>query len=233
MIRLDKFLANQGFGTRKEVKKLIRKGAVKVDGIIQWKDDYKFDENTNVVSLYDEPVLYKEHTYIMLNKKPGYICANQDGLHATIFDLLPLRFQKMSTVGRLDLDTSGLLLITDDGILLHRLLSPNYHVWKNYEVSLEKNIDAEAISALCNGIDLGDFTTLPAKVDIVDEKKIHLSIREGKFHQVKRMLQAVNNEVIQLKRISFGPLELGDLDEGDWRELSDREIALLKEACRS
>ena len=228
-MRLDRFLANQGIGTRKEVKKLIRQGEVKVDGTIQWKEDYKFDEETSIVTLNDEVITYQKDIYIMMNKEPGYVCANQDDLHPTVFDCLPPSFQRLSTVGRLDKDTSGLLLISNDGVLSHRLLSPSHHVEKGYEVTLRLPIDQEQLTQLKRGIDLGDFTTMPAKAEILDEFRIHLFICEGNFHQVKRMVQAVGTEVVALKRFSFGPLQLDDLEAGNWRMLQESEVRKLRE----
>lgn len=232
MMRLDRYLANQGIGTRKEVKKLIRQGQIMVNGVIQWKDDCKIDEETAVVSCNGEILHYQKYIYILMNKEPGFVCANQDSLHPTVFDCLPPAYQQCSTVGRLDKDTSGLLLITNDGVLAHRLLSPVHHVEKGYEAVLRLPIDQKQTELLQKEMDLGDFITMPAKVKVLDENRIHLYICEGKFHQVKRMLQAVGNEVIRLNRFSFGPLQLDDdLPQGEWRLLTNDEIALLKEVA--
>lgn len=229
MIRLDRFLANQGMGTRKEVKKIIKKGLVKVDGIIIFKDDYKFDETVSIVMVDDEVIEYKKDIYILMNKPAGFVCANEDQLHETVFDLLPFSSQNLFSVGRLDKDTTGVLLISNDGVLAHRLLSPSRHVKKCYETDLAAPISEEQIKQLSAPLDLGDFVSMPAKVQVLEERKILLYICEGKFHQVKRMMKAVGNEVCALKRIQFGPLTLGSLDEGEWRFLSEDEIAALRE----
>lgn len=233
MMRLDRFLANQGIGTRKEVKKLIRSGIVKIDGVIVDREDVKFDENHSVVTLRGEPLVYQKDVYLLFHKPQGCVCANQDAMHATVFDYLPAAYRRLFVVGRLDKDTSGLLLITNDGVLAHRLLTPAHHVYKGYEVLLRDTVTKEQLAMLSEGIDLGDFTTLPAKVNVVDARRIHLFICEGKFHQVKRMLAAVGNEVLALHRFSFGPLCLGELEREAWRPLDDQEIASLREVSQS
>ena len=215
MMRLDRFLANQGMGTRKEVKKIIKKGLVKVDGTIIFKDDYKFDETASVVTVDDEVIEYQKDIYILMNKPAGFVCANEDHLHETVFDLLPFSSQNY------------------DGVLAHRLLAPSRHVEKCYETDLAAPISEEQIKLLSAPLDLGDFVTMPAKVQVLEERKILLRICEGKFHQVKRMMKAVGNEVCALKRIQFGPLTLGSLEEGEWRFLNEDEIVSLREVNKN
>lgn len=232
MIRLDRFLANQGIGTRKEVKQLIRQQLVRIDGVLIERGDHKFDEERCVVTLRDEVIEHHKDVYLLFHKPAGCVCANHDPLHPTVFDHLPACYQRLSTVGRLDKDTTGLLLISDDGVLAHRLLTPSRHVRKGYEATLAKEIDDAQVMALTTGIDLGDFTTMPAEVQLIDAHRVRLYICEGKFHQVKRMFHAVGNEVTALHRFSFGPLSLGDLPQGEWRPLRTEEIEELKEVSR-
>ena len=165
----------------------------------------------------------------MMNKPAGTVCANEDSLHETVFDLLPSLPKGMFTAGRLDLDTTGLLLITNDGPLAHRLLSPRRHVVKWYAVTLDAPLDAQALDRLRKGIDLGDFVSMPALIGSCEGNQMQLGIREGKYHQVKRMMKAVGREVRALHRYAFGPLTLDDLQPGEWRMLTALELHALKE----
>ncbi len=230
MMRLDKYLALAGFGTRKEIKKYIRDGLVCVNDEIIKKDDFKIDENKDHISFDGEEVVYENHVYLMMNKPANCICANEDSKHETVFDYIPeYAHRNLFSVGRLDIDTTGLLLITDDGDFAHEIISPKHQIPKVYECHLRDAISDEQIENLEKGIEFKDFKSLPAKVEVIDEYLIHLSIFEGKFHQVKRMLIAVGNEVVQLKRISIGKLMLDeDLNEGDYRNLSEEDFELLK-----
>lgn len=230
VMRLDKFLCECNIGTRSEVKKLISKRVVSVNGLIVKSPDFHVDENQDEIKVQDKIIAYKKYTYIMLNKPSGIITASRDKHAETVMDLIkPLPARDLFAVGRLDKDTTGLLLICNDGQLSHKLLSPKYHVDKKYIVSLKENITDEAIKLLEAGVDIGDEElTLPASVNKFCDTKIELTIHEGRYHQVKRMLEAVNNEVIGLHRSTFGALVLDDdLKPGEWRELDQNEIDSL------
>lgn len=228
-MRLDKLLAHAGYGTRKEVKALIKNKQVTVNGAIAVKDKQQIDEFHDDICVNGETLHYVQHQFIMMNKPAGVICANRDDYHETIMDLFDIFIgTDMFPVGRLDIDTEGLVLICNDGKLAHRLLSPRHHVDKCYEVHLAKPIDEQQLLRLSGEIDLGDFIAKPAKAEVLSDTCIHLMIQEGKFHQVKRMMQAVDNEVVYLKRLSFGPLSLDEtLDPGEWRYLTQAETEAL------
>lgn len=231
MMRLDKFLANEGIGTRKEVKKLIRSGAIEVNGDVCLKDDFKIDENVDKVSVDGQIIDYQKHVYLMMNKPSGTICSNDEGRYPTVFEYVSeYAHRDLFTVGRLDVDTVGLLLITDDGDFAHRIISPKSGMEKIYEVTLAVDITQKMIETLEKGIEFKDFVSLPAHVEVINPKLIHLGIMEGKFHQVKRMMIAVGNEVVHLKRIKIGDVCLDEnLIEGDYRLLTDEEFSLLNE----
>lgn len=231
MIRLDKFLAHAGLGTRKEVKQLIRSKRIKVNDQLVRNDDLKIDEQKDVVMLDDEPVNYEQTIYMMLNKPAGVISATYDEKQATVMDcfdeFIPL---DAFPVGRLDIDTEGLLLITNDGALAHELLAPKKHVDKVYYVKLKESITDEGIKALEAGIQINEEECCaPASVNKISEKEIELTIHEGKFHQVKRMMHAIDNEVLYLKRLRMGSLQLDEaLKCGEYRPLTKEEINGLK-----
>lgn len=230
MVRLDKFLCDCNIGTRNQVKDLIRKGQITVNGQIIKKADCKIDENADKIVCQNTPVTYRKYAYYMLNKPAGVVSATIDNTADTVISLLNgVTDKDLFPVGRLDKDTTGLLLITNDGELSHRLLSPRKHVDKQYLVGLRSPLAPDHIAQLEEGVDIGDDSkTLPAKVEVLSELQIILTIHEGRFHQVKRMLKAVDNEVLSLQRISFGPLTLDPtLNEGQFRELTAEEIKLL------
>jgi len=237
-MRLDKFLANSGVGTRKEVKELLKKRLIKVNDEIVKDGKIHVDENEDTVKYKDEIISYKKFVYIMLNKPNGVISATEDKVHKTVIDLLGDEYRTFEVfpVGRLDIDTEGLLLLTNDGVLSHNLLSPNKHVDKKYYVELEKLLTKMDIDKLENGVELKDFTTKDAKVEIIengeesDKIRVYITISEGKFHQVKRMFKAVGNEVKYLKRVKMGTLSLDEnLKLGEYRELTEDELTKLKE----
>lgn len=221
-MRIDKYLADMSCGSRKEVKELLKLGRVKVNDVIIKKNDYKVNEN-DIVKLDDGIINYLEYEYYILNKPAGYISALEDNRYPVIIDLVNTRRKDVVPVGRLDLDTEGIILLTNDGQLNHRLLSAKYHVDKKYYVELESDIDESAIDTFARPLDLGDFITLPAKLEILDKRSAYLTISEGKYHQVKRMFEAIGNEVIYLRRDEFGPLKTGDLKLGEFRELTEEE----------
>ncbi len=232
ILRLDKFLTAVGAGSRSEVKNYIKAGKVSVDGNIVKKADTKVDTALNEVSLNGKALKYEEYVYYMLNKPQGVVSATTDNLSVTVIDLIKHnKHLDLFPVGRLDKDTEGLLLITNDGELAHNLLSPKKHINKKYYVELDGVVTKEKAELLSEGINLEDeFTTLPATVEFTgDDRKVFITIQEGKFHQVKRMFKAVGLNVTYLKRISMGSLELDkELPIGKYRELTIDELKNLK-----
>ena len=235
-IRLDRYLADVHVGSRKQIREFIRDGRVRVNGEVVVKTEHHVDTRNDAVSFDGRVLVYFKHRYILLNKPAGVVSATKDGLSKTVIDLLsgvPVR--KLSPIGRLDKDTEGLLLITDDGEMAHALLSPARMVGKSYEVHLEKPATDEMLDKLRLGVDIGDDTfTRPAEAkrlepDEEGREVILLTIHEGRFHQVKRMMHAVGNECVFLKRVQFGTLTLEDgLKTGMFRNLSGPEINSLK-----
>lgn len=230
MLRLDKLLCEMNIGTRSQVKTLLKQGLIQVDGEVVTKPEHKVDEKTVRITYKGETLCYQKYVYYMLHKPAGVVSATQDNTCETVTDLLKDTGRKdLFPVGRLDKDTEGLLLMTNDGELAHNLLSPKKHVSKVYYVELMNEITEAAAGQLEVGVDIGEEAlTLPAKVEILTPTSIRLTITEGKFHQVKRMLKAVGNEVVYLKRIAMGNLMLDEnLPKGEYRELTEEEIDLL------
>lgn len=236
MIRLDKYLADMGCGTRQEVKKLIRSGQVSVDGAVVKKPETKVEQTVQEVCLNGEKIGYESFEYYMLNKPAGVISATEDRSCQTVVDLIKEKKRKdLFPVGRLDKDTEGLLLITNDGALAHRLLSPKKHVDKCYFARVSGKVTEDDVRSFENGVNIGSpeqpEITMPAKLEIItsDEiSQIRLTIQEGKFHQVKRMFQAVGKEVIYLKRLRMGTLVLDEnLSVGEYRPLTKEELEKL------
>lgn len=233
-MRLDRFLANSGIGSRKDVKIFIKKGRIKVNGVIEKSSSISIDENKDKVSFDDEIIQYKEFYYFLLNKPEGYVSAVTDNVYPPVTDLIiGYDFVDLSPVGRLDVDTTGTLLLTNDGMLCHRLISPTYHVDKTYSVETDKTIPQKLISAFEKGIELDGEMTLPAKLVILEEKKAELTIHQGKFHQVKRMFKYFGIEVVKLDRKTFAFLHHEDIEKGNFRELSEEEVIRLKELVES
>ena len=237
-MRLDKFLANSGIGTRKEVKEILKNKKISVNDAFVKDGKIQIDEEKDVVKYEDKIIHYKPFVYIMMNKPAGVISATEDNHHKTVIDLLndQYRTYDIFPVGRLDIDTEGLLLLTNDGILSHNLLSPKKHVDKKYYVKIANPLTEEDIKILENGIKLEEnFVTKKAKVEIIcnngenNEYLAYITISEGKFHQVKRMFKAVDNEVLYLKRLKMGNLLLDEnLKLGEYRELTAEELDSLK-----
>lgn len=233
MLRLDKYLADMGIGTRTEVKKYIRQGKVKVDGIVVKTPEKKVDVQSQEVLYMDQPIGYEDFEYFMLNKPAGFVSATTDEKDKTVIELITDRKRKdLFPVGRLDKDTEGLLLITNDGELAHRLLTPKKHVDKTYYAKIKGIVTDEDVKAFKEGVSIGqDEMTMPADLEILisDEiSEIKLTIQEGKFHQVKRMFLAVGKEVTYLKRLSMGPLVLDEnLALGAYRPLTKEELEQL------
>ena len=233
-LRLDKYLADMGIGARSEIKTWIRKGRVTLNGEICTKPECKVNTSSDEVLFDEAKVGYVDYCYIMLHKPVGVVSATQDNVSETVLDLITDKQRKdLFPVGRLDKDTEGLLLITNDGELAHRLLSPKKHVDKVYYAKVAGRVSEEDVRAFEEGVDIGEESnTLPAKLRILetaDISEIELTIQEGKFHQVKRMFEAVGKEVLYLKRLSMGSLVLDpELKPGEYRDLTEAELALLK-----
>ncbi|MDU3836665.1 MAG: pseudouridine synthase [Staphylococcus aureus] len=229
-MRLDKFLANMGVGTRSEVKQLLKKGSVKVNQNIVKLPKLHVNPNSDEIMVNDEVVSYIDKVYIMLNKPKGYISATDDEVHPTIIDLIPeYAHLNIFPVGRLDKDTEGLLLVTNDGQFNHEVMNPNKHVSKTYEVYSKHPITQFDIDKFKSGIELSDGKLKPAILKKVDNYVSHVTIYEGKYHQVKRMFHSIENEVLELKRIKIAQLELDhNLDLGSYRLLTQIDFDNLK-----
>ena len=219
IMRLDKYLADMGYGTRKEVKELIKKGLVEVDGVKCKKADMHLSDD-NEVRVDGEVVEYVEYEYYLLNKPGDYITATEDNNHAVVMDLIVSRRKDLVPVGRLDKDTEGALLITNDGVLGHHLISPKYHVKKKYYVEVDADLPKDAKEIFAKPMEFSDFTADPAEYEAISERSAYLIIGEGKYHQVKRMLAAVGNKVEDLPRHQVGLFELPKIPEGEWLYLS-------------
>ena len=229
-MRLDKFLANMGVGTRSEVKQLLKKGSVKVNQNIVKLPKLHVNPNSDEIMVNDEVVSYIDKVYIMLNKPKGYISATEDEVHPTIIDLIPeYAHLNIFPVGRLDKDTEGLLLVTNDGQFNHEVMNPNKHVSKTYEVYSKHPITQFDIDKFKSGIELSDGKLKPAILKKVDNYVSHVTIYEGKYHQVKRMFHSIENEVLELKRIKIAQLELAhNLDLGSYHLLTQIDFDNLK-----
>ncbi|WP_340084883.1 pseudouridine synthase [Siminovitchia sp. FSL H7-0308] len=239
-MRIDKLLSNLGFGSRKEVKKFLKKGSVSVNGQVIKDPKHHVHPHEDEVFIFGEEVEYREYIYIMMNKPSGVISATEDVREPTVIDLLEEeeRIFKPFPVGRLDKDTEGLMLLTNDGKLAHQLLSPKKDVPKTYFAIIDGIVTEEDIQLFEKGVTLDDgYQTKPGKLHIIKSgtySDIELTITEGKYHQVKRMFQAVGKKVKYLKRISLGPLVLDKtLKEGEYRELTEEEIGQLQDVDQS
>lgn len=235
MERLDKLLAGTGKWSRREVKALVRQGLVRVDGRLAASAEDKLDPAVAVVTVAGETVALHRFTYVLLHKPAGVLTATEDRKQPTVLDLLPpeLRRIGLAPVGRLDKDTEGLLLLTNDGELAHRLLSPKYHVDKRYLARVDGELSAADAEAFARGMTLGDgLECLPAGLEVLPDRVCIVTLREGKFHQVKWMLAARGAPVLYLKRLSMGPLTLDDsLAAGAYRLLRAEEISALYRVC--
>ena len=236
MERLDKVISNLGYGSRKEVKALCKKGFVEVDGIVVKDSSINIDPEKSIISINGEELRYRKYIYLMMNKPDGVISATYDNREETVIDLLEVEHQVFEPfpVGRLDKDTVGLLLLTNDGELNHRLISPKWHVDKVYFAKIDKKVTEEDVEAFKKGIKLDDgYVCKEGKLEILsasDEgSEVRVTIQEGKYHQVKRMFEALDKKVVYLQRIEFGGLFLDEeLEEGEYRELTEEELAILK-----
>lgn len=225
-MRLDKYLVECGVGSRSEVKKIISNGEIKINNSICKDNSFNVKIDSDSINYKEEKIIYKEFRYYILFKIAGYITATEDKKDKTVMELLPSWVNKkdLFPIGRLDKDTEGMLLFSNDGKLAHELTSPKKHVDKIYRVSLKEDITEEAMKQLESGVDIGGYITKEAKVEFVENKEILLTIKEGKFHQVKKMMHAVGNEVIYLKRETFGKLTLGNMSPGEVIEVNREDI---------
>ncbi|WP_151736232.1 pseudouridine synthase ['Paenibacillus yunnanensis' Narsing Rao et al. 2020] len=240
-LRIDKVLSHMGIGSRSDIRKLAKQGLVSVNGKVVKDSGAHVDPYRDELEVRGERVVYREYIYLMMNKPAGVLSATEDKRDRTVLDLLrpeQVQFEPFP-VGRLDKDTVGLLLLTNDGQLAHELLSPRKHVPKTYEATVEGEVDAEDVAAFAAGVELDDgYVTQPAQLTILSRERgtktisyISLTITEGKFHQVKRMFQAVGKKVVFLKRVSMGALQLDErLAPGSYRELTEEELKLLAPA---
>ncbi|MCG4571920.1 rRNA pseudouridine synthase [Clostridium cochlearium] len=237
MERIDKILANMGYGSRKEVKKLIKNNLVEVNGEKIKDPSINIDPEKDKIMVGDEIVNYRKFIYIMMNKPEGVVSATFDNYDETVIDLLEEEYQVFNPfpVGRLDKDTVGLLLITNDGELNHKLISPKWKVDKVYYAEINKEVKDEDVEAFKNGIVLSDgYKCMPGKLEIIksDENgaEVYVTIQEGKFHQVKRMFESLDKKVVYLKRVKFGNISLDEnLEEGEYRELTEEELENILE----
>lgn len=236
MQRLDKIISNLGYGSRKEIKGLARKGFIEVDGVVEKDSGKLVDPEKSVIKINGEQIFYREFIYLMMNKPDGVVSATYDSREETVVDLLEVDHQAFEPfpVGRLDKDTVGLLLLTNDGELNHRLISPKWKVDKVYYAKIDKKVTEKDVEAFKKGITLDDgYVCKEATLEIIEAtdegSEVNVTIQEGKFHQVKRMFEAVDKSVVYLQRIEFGGLPLDeDLEEGEYRELTEEEIKHLK-----
>ncbi len=228
--RLDKVLGHMGVGSRRELKAMVKQGRISVDGITATDPGQHVDPNVQEIAVDGEVIAYRRHFYVLLHKPGGVITATEDRRQTTVLDLLPepLRHRDLFPVGRLDKDTEGLLLLTTDGELGHRLLSPKYHVPKRYYARVDQPLEEADVPAFAGGLTLKDgYRCLPARLEILSPTEARVTVEEGKYHQVKRMFEARGKRVVYLKRLSMGPLELGSLPLGEARPLRDGEIDAL------
>lgn len=225
-MRLDKFLTECGVGTRSQVKDIIKKGEITVNGKVAKTPKEHIDEESDEVIYNGEKLSFKSNRYYALYKLAGYVTALEDRRDKTVMELLPewVNTKKLFPVGRLDKDTEGLLIFTNDGKASHEMLSPKRHVDKTYYVKLLEEIQDDKVKLLERGVDIGGYVTKPSKVQIINNTEILLTISEGRFHQVKKMMVAVDNKVEYLKRVQFGRLHLGDMKPGEVREVDLADI---------
>ncbi len=230
-MRLDKMLSECGVASRSESAKAARAGKITVNGLPVKKADHKVDPEQDIVVYCGKPVRYSRFVYLLLNKPDGYVSATEDGRDPVVTSLLPEEYRKRGIFpcGRLDKHTLGLMLLTDDGELSHRLLSPKNHVSKSYAFKVKFPLSEADLSSLEAGVDIGGYVTKPCRVELTDEREGVITITEGKYHQIKLMMEAVHNQITYLERRSFGPLTFDEsLERGAWRPLTDDEVKALR-----
>ncbi len=234
VMRLDRLLSECGIASRTESARAARSGKITVNGSPVKKNDVKVEPEKDVVCYCGKAVHYRKYVYVLLNKPAGYVSATEDGRDVVVTALLPEEYRKMGVFpcGRLDKNTVGLMLLTNDGQLSHRLLAPKTHVSKQYRFRVKFPLSEADCRCLSSGVDIGGYVTKPCEIRLDGEKEGVISLTEGKYHQIKRMMEAVHNQIVFLERISFGPLTLEGLPErGDWREPDEDEINRLIASC--
>lgn len=231
-MRLDKFIVEAGLASRTEIAKTARNGGITVNGQVVRRASGHIDPTTDTVTYCGREVIWREFTYVMLNKPDGYVSATDDLLNPTVLTLLPDELQKIGLFpcGRLDKNTLGLMLLTNNGPLSHKLLAPKNHVSKKYRFTVKFPISQDDVNQLESGVDIGGYFTAPCNVEMTDEKNGYITLTEGKYHQIKLMAEAVHNQITYLERVTFGPITLDEgLDRGQWRYLTDEEQTALEE----
>ena len=231
IVRVDKILSELGFGSRQEIKKYVKAGKVRINDNIVKKPEEKLNSEKDKLYFEGKEVEVEEFETFILYKPAGYVCATKDNVHKTVMELIDSKRKNVVPVGRLDLDTEGILILTNDGSLNHRLVAPSSHVDKTYYAVFEGKLDENAVEMTKNGLDIGEGeVSKPAKLEIISDSEILLTIHEGKFHQVKRMVKALGGEVTYLKRVAFGGLRLDDLklNKGESRKITEIEMEMLK-----
>lgn len=231
IVRIDKILSELGFGSRQEIKKYVKAGKIRINDNIVKKPEEKLNSEVDKLFFEGKEVEVEEFETFILYKPAGYVCATKDNVHKTVMELIDSKRKNVVPVGRLDLDTEGILILTNDGDLNHRLVSPSSHVDKTYYAIFEGELNENAVEMTKNGLDIGEGeVSKPAKLEIISSNEIMLTIHEGKFHQVKRMVKALGGEVTYLKRVAFGGLRLDDLKlkKGESRKITEIEMEMLK-----
>ena len=231
IVRIDKILSELGFGSRQEIKKYVKAGKIRINDNTVKKPEEKLNSEKDKLYFEGKEVEVEEFETFILYKPAGYVCATKDNVHKTVMELIDSKRKNVVPVGRLDLDTEGILILTNDGALNHRLVSPASHVDKTYYTVFEGKLDENAVEMTKNGLDIGEGeVSKPAKLEIISSNEIMLTIHEGKFHQVKRMVKALGGEVTYLKRVAFGGLRLDDLKlkKGESRKITEIEMEMLK-----
>ena len=230
-MRLDKFIVDSGLATRTEIAKAAKNGAVTVNGVVVRRASGHIDPVCDTVTYCGREVVYREFTYIMLNKPDGYVSATSDDLAPTVLELLPKELQKIGLFpcGRLDKNTLGLMILTNNGPLAHKLLAPKNHVDKKYRFEVKFPISEADVVSLESGVDIGGYMTAPCKVEMIAEREGYITLTEGKYHQIKLMAEAVHNQITFLERVTFGPIKLDEkLSRGEWRYLNEEEQKLIE-----
>ena len=231
IVRVDKILSELGFGSRQEIKKYVKAGKIRINDNIVKKPEEKLNSEKDKLYFEGIEVEVEEFETFILYKPAGYVCATKDNVHKTVMELIDSKRKNVVPVGRLDLDTEGILILTNDGDLNHRLVSPSSHVDKTYYAIFEGKLNENSVEMTKNGLDIGEGeVSKPAKLEIISSNEIMLTIHEGKFHQVKRMVKALGGEVTYLKRVAFGGLRLDDLKlkKGESRKITEIEMEMLK-----
>ena len=229
-MRLDKFIAETLNYSRKDAKILIKKKLIKINGDIVKDESFNVDIIKHVVTYLDKELKYEQYIYLLMHKPHGYVSARCDNIYKTVMELVPSEYlvKDLSIVGRLDVDTEGVLLLTNDGPLIHNLTSPNHDVLKTYYVEFSGTLIDHAIELVERGIAIDDYVTKPATLEILSHNQAYITISEGKFHQVKKMFEKLNTKVTYLKRVKFDTITLDNLELGKVRKLTEEEIEILK-----